>query len=110
MIDFIEYQRKALSTDTYPEASKTYDHLLGLASEVGEICGIAKKIDRDRPGRRMTEEDRRHAILELGDVLWYVAAIAEDLGTNLPVVAEMNIRKLADRKARGALGGSGDDR
>ena len=47
---------------------------------------------------------------ELGDVLWYVAQIATELGTDLETVARVNIMKLGDRKERGVLGGSGDDR
>jgi NTP pyrophosphatase (non-canonical NTP hydrolase) len=47
---------------------------------------------------------------ELGDVLWYIAALSRDLNISLNDVAKMNIEKLADRKERGVLGGSGDNR
>jgi len=49
-------------------------------------------------------------IKELGDVLWYVSAIAHDLGFALSHVADINIGKLQDRLNRNKIGGSGDDR
>ena len=47
---------------------------------------------------------------ELGDVLWYIAAIGRDIGYSLEVIAEMNIEKLSDRKERGKIKGEGDNR
>jgi NTP pyrophosphatase (non-canonical NTP hydrolase) len=47
---------------------------------------------------------------ELGDVLWYVSEIATTLNFNLSAVARRNLDKLADRQARDAIGGSGDNR
>ena len=54
----------------------------------------------------------RHVLLkkEIGDVLWYCAAAARELGFSLGEIAQENLDKLADRKARGVLGGSGDVR
>jgi NTP pyrophosphatase (non-canonical NTP hydrolase) len=49
-------------------------------------------------------------IKELGDVEWYVAQIADQIKVTLGTVLNMNLLKLADRKERGVLGGSGDDR
>ena len=42
--------------------------------------------------------------------MWYVAALSNDLGYDLSEIAEMNLIKLQSRKARGMLGGSGDNR
>ena len=47
---------------------------------------------------------------ELGDVLWYLSCAAYDLEIALEDIAIMNINKLADRKERNKLGGSGDHR
>ena len=47
---------------------------------------------------------------ELGDILWYVAACASELGINLSYIAERNTAKLLSRQERGVLGGSGDER
>jgi NTP pyrophosphatase (non-canonical NTP hydrolase) len=48
--------------------------------------------------------------LELGDVLWYVAQLASELGLDLDRVAQANLDKLASRAARNVIAGSGDDR
>jgi len=47
---------------------------------------------------------------ELGDTLWYLSLIAHDIGYSLEEIANMNIQKLADRKERNKIGGSGDHR
>ena len=47
---------------------------------------------------------------ELGDVLWFVAAICEDMDYTMDECAEAVIKKLRDRKERGVLKGSGDNR
>jgi NTP pyrophosphatase (non-canonical NTP hydrolase) len=47
---------------------------------------------------------------ELGDVLWYIAVLAYDLGLSLDDIAEMNLKKLTSRKARGTITGRGDNR
>ena len=48
--------------------------------------------------------------LELGDVLWYVAQLASELGFDLDTVARANLEKLASRAARNVIAGSGDQR
>lgn len=101
-----DYQKAALATAVYPRNGKTeltYT-ALGLASEAGEYAGKIKKLLRD------AEFSREAAMAELGDVLWYVAAAADALGFDLRDVADANITKLADRKSRNAIRGSGDYR
>lgn len=80
-------------------------HILGLVAEVGELCGKINKSERDD-----TPLDRDGIVLELGDVLWQLTAVCEDLGIGLDEVMATNVRKLADRYSRKALKGSGDYR
>lgn len=101
------YQVNALSTMKRSSASLEY-MLLGLASEVGELCGKAKKVIRDKDGIYFTADPEM--VDELGDVLWYVAGAARMLGVDLSLVAERNLEKLQSRAARGVIGGSGDNR
>ena len=105
-----EYQKKALTTALYPnQGSNPYYPALGLGGEVGEVLNKVKKIMRDHDGK-ITDEYREILKKELGDVLWYVAALASELDLNLDDIAQANIEKLASRKERGTLGGDGDNR
>ena len=102
-----DYQNRANETAIYPEGLNY--PILGLAGEAGELCNKYKKILRDKGGEAALL-DINEMEKELGDVLWYVAQIATELGTDLETVAKANIMKLGDRKERGVLGGSGDNR
>lgn len=82
---------------------------LGLAGEAGEVCEHVKKTIRD-DGGRLSQKRRRKLEKELGDVLWYVAALASELDLDLGEVAALNVDKLTDRKQRGVLHGEGDER
>lgn len=106
---FSQYSAAAAKTDTYPSDTKVYDLALGLCSEAGEFAGVLKKRDRDA-GHSWDDASIRHAMLELGDVLWYLSELASVFGFTLEEVAKMNIEKLRSRRERGTLGGSGDDR
>jgi len=83
--------------------------LWGWAGEVGEFCNKLKKVMRDNNGV-ITPEFIKDAEGELGDVLWYLAACATELGLELGDIAEKNLGKLFKRKEEGTLQGSGDDR
>lgn len=110
-LTFAEYQRAATETAIYPgrgQGNWIYP-ALGLAGESGEIAEKVKKAIRDEDGR-MSDERRVALAKELGDVLWYVAAMAGELGLSLDAVARGNLEKLAKRKTGGTLGGSGDNR
>ena len=109
-MDLAEYQQLAARTALYPDrgANPIYP-TLGLAGEAGEVCEKVKKVLRDKGGQ-FDEETVQTIKKELGDVLWYVAMLADELGLSLSEVAEANIEKLASRKERGKLSGSGDDR
>lgn len=83
--------------------------VLGLVGEAGEVANKLKKVARDNKGAwgpDMTQDYEG----ELGDVQWYVAAIATGLKSKLGNIASDNITKLYSRKERGVLGGSGDNR
>ena len=108
-MDFNSYQQAARRTALYADAYRLTYPALGLASEAGEVAGKIKKVLRDQDGR--LEPPQIEAIRdELGDVLWYVAALASDLGLSLQDIASGNIEKLLSRAARGKLQGEGDRR
>jgi NTP pyrophosphatase (non-canonical NTP hydrolase) len=81
---------------------------LGMG-ECGETQGKIKKIIRDSGGV-VTDEARAAIAKELGDQLWYIAAVAREFDLLLGAVAHANIGKLMSRKERGVLQGSGDNR
>lgn len=104
-----EYQKKASETALYPkEHGMTYT-VLGLNGEAGEIADKYKKVIRDNGGV-MSDEKKSEIAKELGDVLWYVAMAAHELGYDLDEVAKRNLEKLQSRKDRGKIQGSGDNR
>lgn len=108
-----EYQTGALTTARYPDAARLLYPALKLAGESGEVAEKLGKLMRDEgwlPGVALTDAQRDALVKELGDVLWYVAVLARDLGVPLENVAATNLAKLADRAARGVIGGSGDER
>jgi NTP pyrophosphatase (non-canonical NTP hydrolase) len=107
--DFNDYQAAAKGTAAYPDGAKIYYPALGLASEAGEVAGKVKKALRDDAGS-FTEERKEAIRAEIGDVLWYCAALASDLGFNLGDIADENIAKLLSRKERGTIQGDGDNR
>jgi len=103
-----EYQEAAGKTAVFPsdpslEGVAIYP-VLGLAGETGEL------VEKFKKGIRDGSFDRSGALKELGDVLWYVAAVATAMGVDLQSVAELNLIKLADRQKRKTLKGSGDNR
>jgi NTP pyrophosphatase (non-canonical NTP hydrolase) len=105
-----DYQEYANKTAIYkPELAILYP-TLGLAGEAGELANKVKKIFRDYGGNLNASGLRGQLIDELGDVLWYVAAVAADIEVTLEEVAVRNVKKLAARKDAGTLHGSGDNR
>lgn len=105
-MNFDEYQQIAKSTAIYPVKSKLIYPALGLAGEAGEVAEKIKKKIRDGE----TDNFEQELAKELGDVLWYISAIASDLGYDLSLIAQMNINKLQSRQQRNTLQGSGDNR
>jgi NTP pyrophosphatase (non-canonical NTP hydrolase) len=98
-----EYQRLAGRTlIDGPDAEYTGAEImlawnaLGLAGEAGEVADTIKKAVFHRHAL-----DRDELIKELGDVLWYVAALCSKLDVPLSEVMERNIEKLKKRYPEG---------
>jgi len=100
-----EYQEFTRTTAIYPK-EKALEYLtLGLCSEAGEVCAALKRQIRG------DDLDLKQQVLdELGDCLWYAARICDELDVDLERVMDANEAKLKDRKNRGVIKGSGDDR
>lgn len=113
-MDFNDYGNTAWSTAIYPDKGLgTFQSIsycmLGLAGETGEISEKVKKVYRDKGG--VFDQETKVAIeKEIGDVLWYLNALALEIGTTLDSAARLNNEKLLDRMNRGVLKGSGDNR
>jgi NTP pyrophosphatase (non-canonical NTP hydrolase) len=109
-MNFNDYQESAEEFATYPgrmlREGLMYTGLV-LTEESGEVSGKIKRYIRGDYGYAELQEAVEQ---ELGDVLWAMAELCNQLNLSLGTVAEMSIRKLASRKERGVLNGSGDDR
>ena len=119
-LTFNRYQAEAKKTAIYPKmcvynadnhfvAANWVYPLLGLTNEAGELAGKLKKVIRDCGGD-ITEDVREKLKAELGDVLWYLAVTADELGLSFEEIAQANLAKLKSRAARGKIQGSGDNR
>ena len=111
-INFDQYQKLAARTADYPgrdDNEPACYPFLGLPGEAGEVADHAKKIIRDDNGE-LTGDRKRQLIKELGDVLWYIAAICDEIGVDMAGVAQLNLDKLEDRERRGVIQGEGGDR
>lgn len=111
---FNEYQAKSIQFDLFRagmnvSSNGLMEKVLGLVGESGETADKFKKIIRDKGGQ-ISDNDRGEIVKELGDVLWYVAAISTYLGVPFDDVAQTNLKKLGDRAKRGQLHGEGDER
>lgn len=104
-----EFQQGALETAVYPEDKRIIYPTLGLVGESGEVAEKVKKVFRDNHSE-FTNEKKVSIAMEIGDVLWYCAALANDLGFSLDEIGEMNHKKLHSRKERGVISGDGDNR
>ena len=104
------YQEKACETAIFPK-NKAMEYLtLGLTGEAGEIANKVKKFIRDGAAQDEYLAKRIEIGYEIGDVLWYCAVLAKEMEMDLGHIMEKNLEKLADRKKRGTLSGSGDNR
>ena len=107
-MDFREYQAEAYEFARYPDLGINPAYpTLGLTGEAGEVANKVKKIYRDQ---LKLADVRKDIAAELGDVLWYLAALATEFDLDLGAIAQSNLDKLWSRKERDVLGGSGDNR
>jgi|TARA_R110001583_G_scaffold47350_5_gene148376 NTP pyrophosphatase (non-canonical NTP hydrolase) len=107
--NFNSYQKQSSQTAVYDSVDLVIYPALGLFSEAGEVAGKVKKVLRDKGGNFLPE-DKLEIADELGDVLWYIAAMCNDLNINMEDVAQNNLNKLNSRMARNVIKGSGDYR
>ena len=107
--DLDMYQKVAKSTAIYPREQAIIYPTLGLTGEAGEVANKVKKIIRD--GTIENHESLIQEIsAEIGDCLWYISVLADDIGVKLSDIANNNLVKLANRKEKGTIHGSGDAR
>jgi len=107
-VDF--YEMKASQTAIFPKAQALEYLALGLTSEAGEVAGKVKKLIRDGEDMEGFELKKLAIASEIGDVLWYCAMMAKEVGVPLNEIMKENLKKLHGRKERGTLQGSGDTR
>ena len=109
-MDFANYQIEARRTAIYPNKDKNFVYpTLGLVGESGEVAEKIKKILRDKNGT-FDDESKLALKKELGDVLWYLSNLCDELEFSLNDVAKENLEKLNLRLSRGKISGSGDNR
>ena len=104
------YEMKAGQTAIFPKYKALEYLALGLTSEAGEVAGKVKKLIRDGEDMEGFELKKLAIASEIGDVLWYCAMMAKEVGVPLNDIMKENLKKLHGRKVRGTLHGSGDNR
>jgi NTP pyrophosphatase (non-canonical NTP hydrolase) len=114
IMTFNEYQDECAKTDVGTSAQDNLKpgwmyYVLGIGGETGELLEKIKKLFRDDYGE-MTEERKKAVILEMGDMMWYMARLCSHLGVKFDQVALMNVDKLQSRKKREKIHGDGDIR
>lgn len=105
------YQQLANRTWNPPPRDKILDIVylaLGVANEGGEVAGKIKKVLRG--DYTLSTEAKDTIAHEIGDVLWYLSQLAQELGFDLDTIASMNIQKLESRQLRNVIKGDGDTR
>lgn len=128
-----DYQKIIKETGFYPDyGDNMWYPALGLTGEAGEVAEKVKKFYRDgilkttglqntwdlaenesqraKVAKQARDEFKRILSRELGDVLWYLTALANEQGIRLEDIARGNYKKLMERRKTNTLAGSGDDR
>jgi len=95
-MDFSDYQRAANETNQYKQGSphSVIPPLFGLASEAGQILNVYKNYLRDGLDVSSSKDFLKE---ELGDLIWYVTAVATAVGLDLQEIIETNLRRTHDR-------------
>ena len=112
-MNITEYQKIIKKTAVYPKEIGLAYCAMGLTGEAGEVADKCKKLYRDKDylvTGTISKEDVNSIKKELGDVIWYATAMANELGLSLGEVLEANHSKLIARRATNTLHGSGDNR
>lgn len=120
---FDEYSRDVSHFAQYPmQGNNMIYPAMGVVGEAGELCDKIKKHWRNtsKPGitspiksmsvLSVSPEERIEIEKEIGDVLWYLNALATEIGSNLSNCALMNFAKLKDRAERNVIKSKGDNR
>ena len=108
-IEFDAYQKELPDSSWHPKGGETSKgeqidivyHSLALCNESGEVAGVIKKVMRG-DYELFSDETIEKLVYEMGDVLWYLARLADELGISLSTVAAMNLQKI--RKRRETMG------
>lgn len=119
-MDLKTYQTIIKETAIYPKEIGLSYCAMGLAGESGEVANKIKKLYRDKEGfikfgmailsvseGKEVKDTIKH---ELGDVLWYITALANEIDLSLEDIMKANYDKLMKRKEENTLSGSGDYR
>ena len=109
-MSFEEYNRESSKSLIYPNDFTTPMYLaLGVNGESGELGEKVKKVYRDNGGI-FNDKHREEIKKEIGDVLWYLNQLSENLGFTLESASELNLIKIQDRMKRDLIRGTGDNR
>ena len=104
MKTFNEFQTWACDAWFGPKDNSLVIPALGVAGEAGEVADKVKKVQRG------DNVDPKSIAVEISDVLFYCAILADRLGWTLAEVAQMQVDKINGRIERGTRRGEGDSR
>lgn len=107
--NFSDYEKIAMSTKVGWNNNEILYPLIGMCGETGEVADKIKKVLRDKNGK-FSESDRLEILKEIGDTLWYMTALCNDLGSSLKDAANINLEKVTKRREDNTIHGEGDNR
>lgn len=113
LMDLEKYQTIIEKTAIYPKEVGLAYCALGLTGEAGEVAEKIKKLYRDhgyQAGDVLSDDQKNLLKKELGDVVWYVTALANEIELSLEEILKANYDKLIKRRETNTLSGSGDNR